>query len=541
MNKKYKLLIILIVFVSIFLYSESERFLIEAKKYFVQGDYDKAEQWIKLSMEKRTVLPEDHYWLGKTYIALQNYDLAYEHMKIYSEKNLGVDKEEIDTILEIISNQIEMTKAGNNIYTLGKIYGYVNSEYSDFAPIIFDNGNKMYFTSARLAEKGKDNIWMVEKVAGEWVDPVLINNLSTNRNESLGSFSEDESVGYLFANYLSDSKMGDIYMSRKHDKGWEKPGLVSGVNTEKIELQPSVFEDRIMFFASNRDGGFGELDLYVSEKVGGSWSKPENLGPVINTQEYEETPFLEWDGKTLYFASNGHPGLGGFDIFKSEKIGETWQDWSKPENLGLVINSVKDERYFYRSPLSNIAYISSNRFIGLGHEDIYRVNITPPEIIEEEPPAIVEIIEEVIPLETLEVDEVIVIDNIFFEFDKAVLLEKSFPTLDYLVGELLKNPQLTVEISGHTDGIGSNEYNLNLSLERAVSVIDYLIEKGVPADNLISKGYGEEDPIADNSTDEGRSQNRRVEMKIVDIEEEVIEPEVDVEEIEIEIEIEVEE
>jgi tetratricopeptide (TPR) repeat protein len=230
MNKKYKLLIILIVFVSIFLYSENERFLVEAKKYFVQGDYDKAEQWIKLSMEKRTVLPEDHYWLGKTYIALQNYDLAYEHMKIYSEKNLGVDKEETDTILEILNNQIEMTKAGNNIYTLGKIYGYVNSEYSDFAPIIFDNGNKMYFTSARLAEKGKDNIWMVEKVAGEWVDPVLINNLSTNRNESLGSFSEDESVGYLFANYLSDSKMGDIYMSRKHDKGWEKPGLVSGVN-----------------------------------------------------------------------------------------------------------------------------------------------------------------------------------------------------------------------------------------------------------------------------------------------------------------------
>ncbi|MCK4694803.1 MAG: OmpA family protein, partial [Candidatus Cloacimonetes bacterium] len=392
-------------------------------------------------------------------------------------------------------------------------------------------------TSARLAEKGKDNIWMVEKVAGEWVDPVLINNLSTNRNESLGSFSEDESVGYLFANYLSDSKMGDIYMSRKHDKGWEKPGLVSGVNTEKIELQPSVFEDRIMFFASNRDGGFGELDLYVSEKVGGSWSKPENLGPVINTQEFEETPFLEWDGKTLYFASNGHPGLGGFDIFKSEKIGETWQDWSKPENLGLVINSVKDERYFYRSPLSNIAYISSNRFIGLGHEDIYCVNITPPEIIEEEPPppALVEPEEDIV-LEDLQVDEVIVIDNIYFEFDKAILLEKSFPTLDYLVKELLKNPQLTVEISGHTDDIGSNEYNLNLSLERAVSVIDYLIEKGVPADNLISKGYGEEDPIADNSTDEGRSQNRRVEMKIVDIEEEVIEPEVEVEEIEIEVE-----
>ncbi len=115
----------------------------------------------------------------------------------------------------------------------------------------------------------------------------------------------------------------------------------------------------------------------------------------------------------MYFASNGHPGLGGFDIFKSEKIGETWQDWSKPENLGLVINSVKDERYFYRSPLSNIAYISSNRFIGLGHEDIYCVNITPPEIIEEEPPALVEPEEEIV-LEDLQVDEVIVIDNIYF-------------------------------------------------------------------------------------------------------------------------------
>ncbi|MBN1948845.1 MAG: OmpA family protein [Candidatus Cloacimonetes bacterium] len=517
------LLLILTVFLVAGLYASNERFLRNGEKYFMQGDYEKAEELLLMSMQKTTVLPEHHYWLGKTYIALQKYDLAYEHISIYKEKNFGADIREVDAILNILSNQIELSKTGRNIYTLGTIYGAVNSEYSDFAPVVFDNGRKMYFTSQRFADLGKENIWMVELKGGIWANPVLIKDLSTNRNESLGALTEDGYVAYLFGNYLSNSKNGDIYMTRETDKGWEKPSLIAGINTDKIEVYPYVYED-LMFFASNRDGGFGELDLYVSQKVNGNWSKPQNLGPIINTPEHEQTPFLDWDGKTLYFASDGHPGLGGFDIFKSEKIGDSWQDWSEPENLGLVVNTVKDDRYYYASPYENVAYIASNRFTGMGHEDIYKLNIAPPEEIVEEELIIPEYED---PMIDMARDEIIVIDNVYFDFDQATLKTESFQSLDYAVSWLMQHPEYKIEISGHTDSIGPSEYNLNLSLRRAEAVVEYFVEKGLNADNMISKGYGEDNPVADNATDEGRAENRRVEIKILDIDEDFLELELE--------------
>ena len=219
-----------------------------------------------------------------------------------------------------------------------------------------------------------------------------------------------------------------------------------------------------------------------------------------------------------YFSKNYGFGL---DIFMSKKIGDTWQDWSEPENIGLVVNSVKDDRYFFKSPYDNTAMISSNRFSGKGHEDIYHLTIHP--VVEEVVEEPVQVLTEETKLEEMEVDEVIVIDNINFEFDSADLMEDSYPIIDFLAEKLMENPQLTVEISGHTDSLGAEEYNQELSQQRAQSVVDYLVEKGIPAENLLTKGYGEANPIASNDTEEGRFENRRVEMKIVDIEEEPIE------------------
>lgn len=509
--------VLILILVAVLLYGTNERFFVDANEYYVQGDYDKAEEVLKQAMEKTTVLPEHHYLLGKTYIAQQKYDLAFEHLSIYQEKNLGADEEEIMAMLDILQKQIELAKTEKNIYALGKIYGEINTEYSDFAPVISNNGKTLYLTSGRLMDEGKENIFEVNKIDGIWQAPKAVNNLNTRRNESFGSVNESGDVAYLFGNYLSNSKNGDIYLSRKNNDGWEKPSLIAGINSDYIEMQPYVFEN-VMFFTSNRPGGFGALDIYVSVYNNGNWSTPENLGNVINTDEYEETPFLDWDGKTLYFASNGHPGLGGFDIFKAEKIGETWQEWSDPENIGLVVNSVKDDRYFFNSPYDNTAYISSNRFSGKGHEDIYQITIRP---VEEEP--VVQVLTEETKLEEMEVAEVIIIDNINFEFDSADLVEDSYLIIDFLAEKLLENPQLTVEISGHTDNIGNEEYNQKLSLARAQVVVDNLIEKGIPAENLLTKGYGEVDPIASNDTEEGRFENRRVEMKIVDIVEEMVE------------------
>jgi len=171
---------------------------------------------------------------------------------------------------------------------------------------------------------------------------------------------------------------------------------------------------------------------------------------------------------------------------------------------------VKDERYYYNSPYELVAYISSNRFSGKGHDDIYKLNITPP--VEEE---VMEVIEEE-PIQIFEEEAVVYeIDNVLFDFDKADLKEESYPALDHLLGILLDNPNEVVEISGHTDNVGSNEYNLTLSERRAAAVVDYLVVKGIPQENLVSKGYGEEYPITTNDTEDGRELNRRVEMIIV--------------------------
>lgn len=517
---KKLLLILLVLIYAVLLFGSNDRFFVDAKKYFIQGNYDKAEEWFNLALKQTTVEPDYHYWMSKNYIALQKYDLAYDHLQIYKEKNFGADLEEIDAVLGILEKQIELTRTGSNIYSLGRLYGEINSEYSDFAPVPFADGRKMFITSQRLNDDyAKENIFIVEKIADIWTNPVIVEELSTNRNESIGSFSEDGKEAYLFGNYLSNTKKGDIYMSRKTEDGWEKPALVAGVNTDMVEIQPFVHND-IMFFASDRDGGYGRLDLYVSEKIDGAWTKPENLGPVINTDNYEQTPFLDWDGETLYFASDGHPGLGGFDIFRSIKTGDSWQEWSEPENLGLVVNSVKDERYYYKSPFESVAYIASNRFSGKGHEDIYKLNIMP---VEEEIAAVIE-------METIQIfeEEAVVyeINNIFFDFDRADLKEESYLTLNYLLEILLANPLEVVEISGHTDSIGSEEYNQGLSERRAEAVVDYLVSKGIPEENLISKGYGEKYPITSNDTEEDRAFNRRVEMKIVTEYEEPVEIEI---------------
>lgn len=508
---KKNLLIVLLLLTAVVLFSiPNHRFFIEGKQYFEQGEYKKAEIAFKAAMESETVIPEYHYWLGKTYIAMQNYDLAYQHIQTYAEKNLGADTENVNKVLGILDRQMDLARTGSNVYSLGKLSENINGDYSDFGPILNPQGNKMYFTSSREVDGTKDNIWMSVRKYGGWTDPVMITELSSRNNEALGSVSPDETEAFLFGNFLSKSKKGDIYMSRKKNDEWEKPALLAGVNTKYIEIQPYVFED-IMFFASNREDTYGALDLYVSERVNGNWSEPINLGDVINTDMNEQTPFLDWDGKTLFFASDGHAGLGGLDLFKATKTGESWTEWTQPENLGLVVNSVRNDRFFYNCRDKNIAYISSDRFDGKGQEDIYVLHhMDAPE---EEVMAVAEVEP---MLENMEVDEALVIPNIYFEFDSATLKQESNEALDFLVEQLLAFPEIVIEISGHTDNVGNEEYNMNLSADRAASVVTYLSDKGVAEANLVSKGYGETSPIDNNETPEGRAINRRVEMKILE-------------------------
>ena len=575
--------------------NEFDRFFVNGKADFENGSYVDAKNNFLAAMKNSPFNdPTYYYWLGRSYIAMQQYEKAYEALSYFVDNQMGKEAKIAEKILPLLEKEMHYKDATGVYFVLEKLPPYVNSSASDSAPVLTADGNTLYFTSLREGKLAKENVWKTVRKDGMWRNPMLVEALSSNRNESMGSLVDDETA-YLFGNYRKTRK-GDIYISRWMQNEWQEPRLVENVNTKNVEMHPYVYKDSVMFFTSIREDCIGGSDIYVSVQKEGLWQEPMNLGATVNTPQFEQTPFLDWDGRTLFFASNGHYTLGGYDIFRVVKTGDTWQDWSEPENLGVRINSVRDDRAYYRVKDSDYAYISSDRVGGQGFEDIYQFNIKSVEIPIEEP---VEVEEQKITIfgkiscDTIEQEELEIteftwnylVDNVIykekvipdsmgnyqlevladadkysylasakkcftlnetfpnpesdsyelninfieikkgdtyeiadihFEFNKAELTPESLPILDKLALTLANNPEMIIEIAGHTDSVGSEEYNLDLSQKRAQSVVDYLVEMGINCERLIAKGYGESVAKADNDTEEGRALNRRVEMEFVE-------------------------
>ncbi|MDF2456025.1 MAG: peptidoglycan-associated lipoprotein [Cytophagaceae bacterium] len=272
----------------------------------------------------------------------------------------------------------------------------VNSEFKDYGPILNTDRTKIYFTSRRKGSTGgnKDNdneffedIYRSDKVGSAWSTAVNLGYpVNSDLHESCIGISSDEQELFLYID--NDKYKGDIFYCKKDNKGnWGMPkSLSKQINTaDFIENSMSITPDgKTLFFSSNKPGGFGGQDIYVSKKdAKGEWGIPVNLGSYLNTEYDDESPFLDTDGKTLYFSSKGHRGMGGFDIYKS-RYDSTTQIWSKPENLLYPINSTEDDTYFILSDDGVYGYFSSNKNIGLGDADIYRFRMpdknikTPP-------------------------------------------------------------------------------------------------------------------------------------------------------------------
>lgn len=371
--KKIILLICLVVFFG--LNAQEMRLFDKAQDFYNYGDYLKAENQLLIVSNDVNTKPEYHKLLAQVYIAQQKFDLALKEYVLYNSSNFGRDSREVNKIIKILDDAVNKDEQSASVLMeLAKLTGDINSSNSDFAPAINQDKKGMYYTSSKPSQFAKENIWFAEFDNGSWVNSSIVQNLSANGNESIGSLSSDGKTAYLFGNFGS-AEQGDIFYSSYDNNAWSKPLALVAVNSEFTEMQPCITDNNILFFASNRPEGEGGFDIYVSEYKRG-WTTPVNLGTVINTRFNEETPFLDWDGKTLYFASNGHAGLGELDIFKSTKIGESWQEWSEPENMGVIINSVRNDRGFTHAKNDNNWYLSSDRIGGNGYEDIYRVNIT---------------------------------------------------------------------------------------------------------------------------------------------------------------------
>ncbi len=275
----------------------------------------------------------------------------------------------------------------------------VNSISDEYMPQISPIGNRLYFTSARKGGFDSpdatnplwfgEDLYYVELLGDQWGAPVLLPEpINSFSNDGTSTFSADGQT-LIYVKCGMDESIGscDLYIAQLEGDQWNNPqNMGNVVNSKSWDSQPSLSADGTkIFFSSDREGGYGGADLYLIEKNPfGDWGVPMNLGTAINTPFTEKSPYIAPDGKTLYFSSDGHPGFGKSDIFKS--VMEENQ-WSKPLNLGKPLNQAGDDNYFTISASGNKAFFASNRQGGMGEYDLYEIEI--PETMKPQPTVIV--------------------------------------------------------------------------------------------------------------------------------------------------------
>ena len=324
-----------------------------------------------------------YYYMGIIYHQQEEFSLAKESFNNY--RSLPFDEKTIKST--VLDKQIYKIKTANKLMkyheniTVENLGKEINSAYPDYGPVLFANGNKLYFTSRRQGSFSEftdpnneyfEDVYYCEKINGKWQKPVNIGlPINTKTHDAMVTISTNEEQLYIYR--TNESLVGgDILCSQKLGDSWTEPKIFSSsINTKSgSESSISIHPDgNKIFFSSNREGGYGGKDLYCVKKLpNGEWSLPTNLGGMINTEEDEDGPFISLDGVTLYFSSRGHKNMGGYDLFKT-KLQENEQ-WSEPRNMGYPINSVMDDIFI--STVNNEDYFfSSNRSGGFGFADIY--------------------------------------------------------------------------------------------------------------------------------------------------------------------------
>ncbi len=327
------------------------------------------------------------YYLGKAYAIDYKIDDAlgyFDKFKYYLTDN------DIDLLADV-NRQIEMCYNAKKIMAnpveikIENLGATINSIYPDYSPVISADESTLIFTSRREGSTGEkkdvdgkyfEDIYIASLKADEksWTNFRKIGaNINSNGHEASISLSSDGKQLFI---YQDDNGDGNIYVSNYKNDEWSKPEkLSSEINSKAWETHATLSPDgNTLYFTSNRSGGFGGLDIYMSEKLAnGKWAKAINLGAKINTEYDEESPFILPDGVTLYFASKGHESMGGFDVFSSTLSEDGF--WSSPENIGYPINTTDDDVFYVPTKDEKHAYYSSAKLGGLGDLDIYKLTI----------------------------------------------------------------------------------------------------------------------------------------------------------------------
>ena len=474
-------------------------------------------------LKGKTYTQEEIYgWTGKPYLKL---------LSLNDKNNPKATMEEIDVV--------------NNRYHNG--------------PAVFDKNNSvLYFTRTKMVKLTKKPLNC---------DPTSWYDNSTTKD---------------YVNRL------ELYSAQLGGGKWQQPAVFQYSDPKSFSVgHPALSPDgKILYFVSDMPGGYGATDIYFCEKFAdGSWSSPKNAGNIINTGGKELFPYIANDG-TLYFASDGLPGMGGLDLFSAKGSKD---NWTSPENLKYPFNSPKDDFTFCFTG-DGSGYLASNRDGGKGDDDIYRFSPAPPttlvlsvitkEKLDNNATAILngvnlqitsdsgaltvtprdnghflaqagcnteykvkgtkngyftsektvktscttrhDTVSVELLFEKIVINKAIVLNNIYYDYDKWDIRPDAATELDKLVKIMVENPEINIELGSHTDSRGKDKYNQDLSQKRAESAVNYIISKGVDALRIKAKGYGESVPVNKcvngvECTEEEFQMNRRTEFKVTSI------------------------
>ncbi|HEX8059687.1 MAG TPA: OmpA family protein [Cyclobacteriaceae bacterium] len=331
------------------------------------------------------------YWIGRSYHFGMNFDKAIQYYTNYKNKaskgsvpGSAISAVEADRRIAECENGKEFVGAPQN-YAIINIGKEINSEYEDYAPVVNEDETILVFTTRRRDGNMNENvfsdnkpwedIFISTKENGKWSQAKNIGTpVTTLNHESTTALSRDGNTLFIY----KDDNNGDIYVTSRKSatEPWSAPEPLQGINSTYAEASASLSTDgSTLYFSSDRPGGLGGVDIYTATKdKRGQWTKIKNLGPSINTQFDEEGPFIDHEGKVLYFSSKGRKGMGGYDIFKSTLTDPKDNKWSEPENLGYPINTPDNDVFFVGSKDGKRGYYSSVKESGLGYSDIYRID-----------------------------------------------------------------------------------------------------------------------------------------------------------------------
>ena len=505
-----------------------------------------------------------HFYLGQLFMRNGNYREAEKHFQTaidslpHNDEHWTLAKTGLKS-----AKQAAQWKKDGSAYTIKRM-DLFNSRRAEYSPMLGgDEDNQLYFTSTRNQAQGDEysgitgaknaDIFLSQKDdKGKWSKPQTIDSeLNSEMDEGACCFSPDGKNMYLTICKTDPNypRYATIAVSSRSDASWSKPKeLTISKDTLSSYAHPAVSPDgEWLYFTSDMPGGLGGFDIWRCKLTGNEVGAPENLGEPVNTPGDEMFPTFRPNGD-LYFSSDGHPGMGGLDLFVAKD--------GKVENLGFPMNSQGDDFGMTFEGKRNQGYFCSSRGDTRGYDHIY--SFFNPEIVQTVKGWVYEqdgyeltaaqvymvgndgtnlklsvrgdgsFTQEIKPnvdyvllatckgflnhQEQLRVEPVtkseeyvlqfplanisapVLIENIFYDFDKATLRPESATALDELVQLLNENPNITIELSAHTDYKGSDEYNEGLSQRRAESVVNYLIEHGIASDRLTPKGYGEGKP-----------------------------------------------